>query len=210
MSHTLIPRNSIPLQIDFSDCVLSRQSLTIRSEAGFLAAGAALAAIDSCGQWLWGDYLAYAEKHGLKSVLDDLRADLHRSTIYSYAECARFFAPDDRHPDLSFTHHSAIMYNLGLDGSIVQAKKWLARAAADKMTVGDLREAMRKDQRKDENDPGPMRGVVHITDIQKVSRWTETVAVKDLAVEEADEIRKITGPLFSFLCELHRKPFGSP
>lgn len=197
-----------PLAIDFSDCILSRQSLTINSLAGFHAAGAALAALDSCGQWLWGDYFLYAEKHQLKSVLDEARSDLHRSTLYSHVETCRLFAPDDRHPDLSFSHHRAIMYMLGQEGAVLDAMKWLARAAKEKMTVGDLREAMREDQRKGEKDPGPMRGVVRITDFVKVSRWTETVATEDLDAEEKDEIRKSTGPLFAFLCKLHAVTFA--
>lgn len=203
-------RNSEQISLDVSECVLSRNSLTIRSENGFLQAGTALACMDSCSQWWWGDYLVYAEKHHLISVLESARADLHRSTIYSYVECARLYTPEDRHPDLSFGHHAAIMYMIGQDGTVAQAKKWLARAAEEKMTVGELREVMRDDQRKGEKDPGPMRGVVRITDFYKISRWTETVTTKDLAVEEADEIRKTTGPLFVFLCELHRKPFGAP
>lgn len=202
-------RISEQISLDVADCVLSRNSLTIRSSEGFQQAGTALACMDECSQWWWSDYLLYAEKHGLSSILDSARVELHRSTLYSHVETGRLFAPEDRHPDLSFTHHRAIMYALGQDASVAAAKKWLLIAAEKKMTAGDLREAMRADARKDEKDPGPMRGVVRITDFVKVSRWAETVRTKDLAAEEADEIRKSTGPLFTFLCELHRKPFGS-
>ena len=193
--------------LTMADCVLSRNSLAIANEEGFHQAGAALAAMDSCSQWWWGDYLLFAEKNNLKSVLDAAHADLHRSRIQCYVECARLFAPEDRNPALTFTHHEAVMYILGDQGTVTQAKRWLARAVAEKMTVGELREAMRIDKRKGENDPGPMRGVFRITDFIKVSRWSETVKVADLPKEEADEIRKTTEPLFNFLCELHRKSF---
>lgn len=212
---TALAKRSDRIELDVSDCLLTRNSLAISSEAGFMQAGLALACMDSCSQWWWGDYLLYAEKHNLKTVLDSARGDLHRSTINSYVECARLYSPEDRHPDLSFSHHSAIMYILGVDGTVQQAKKWLKIAAVigedgRQMTVGELREKMRAHGRKDEQDPGPMRGVVRITDIIKLERWTETVCVKDLPDTEAQEIRKSTGSLFAFLCELHRKPFSGP
>lgn len=196
-----------PLRLDTADCVLTKNSLLIHSEPGFITANLTLANIDSCSQWWWGDLILYAEKHNLKTVLDDARADLHRSTLYSYVETARLFAPEDRHPDLTFHHHYAITYILGPDGTVEQGKKWLKRAAKEQLSVGSLREAMRQDQRKDENDPGPMRGQVRLTDFTKISRWAETVKTKDLPDIQAEEIRRSTGPLFQFLCELHRKPF---
>lgn len=202
--------NSELVSLDISECILARNSLTIRSGSGFKQAGDALASMDECSQWWWADYFLYAEKHHLVSVLESARADLHRSTLFSHVETGRLFAPNDRNPHLSFSHHRAIMYLLGRDGSVAEARKWLARAASEEMTVGDLREAMRADQRKGEKDPGPMRNVIRITDFVKVSRWTETIATEDLAVEEADEIRKSTGPLFAFLCKLHAKPFAAP
>lgn len=186
---------------------LTRNSLTILSDEGFSVVGRTLAEIDSCSQWFWGDYLLYAEKHNLKSVLESARSDLHRSTIQSYVECARLYAPEDRHPTLSFSHHAAVMYILGQEGTVEEAKVWLAKAADRELTVGELREAMRANMRVGDGDPGPMRGVVRITDFVKISRWAETVHVKDLAETEASEIRRSTEPLFQFLCEIHRKPF---
>lgn len=200
--------NSELITLDVSECVLSRNALTIRSEAGFLQAGVALASMDECSAWWWSDYLIFAEKHHLTSILESAHADLHRSTLYSHVETGRLFAPEDRHPDLSFSHHRAVMYMLGKDGTVLEAMKWLQRAASEEMTVGDLREAMRADARKGEKDPGPMRGVVRITDFVKVSRWTETIVTEDLDAEQKDEIRTATGPLFAFLCKLHSAPFA--
>lgn len=195
------------ISLDLPGCYLSRNSLSIDGPEAFARVGLALALIDSCSQWWWGDYLLYAERNNLKSILDSARADLHRSTIQSYVECARLYAPDDRHADLSFSHHAAVMYILGMEGTVEEAKKWLVRAAAGELTVGELREAMRADKRTGEQDPGPMRGVVRITDFVKISRWAETVHARDLGETEASEIRRSTEPLFAFLCEIHRKPF---
>lgn len=205
MPNALTP--SKPIDLGCLDCVLGRNSLLIANEAGFQQAGAMLVQIDSCSQWWWGDYLAHAETHGFKSVLDQARSDLHRSTIYSYKECARFYAPEDRHPELSFGHHVAVMYCLGVDAVVKEAKTWLNLAATGGLTVGELREQIRASRRAGENDPGPMRGVVRITDFVKVSRWSENVKAADLEPQQAEELRKSTGSLFTFLCELHRKPF---
>jgi hypothetical protein len=197
------------LIIPIPGCVARRQSLTITSEDGFKNAGRALAEFDSCSQWLWADYQLYAEKYGYRTVLEDSRPDLHHSTIRSYIDAGRFYAVKDRHPDLSFSHHAAVMYLLGLEASITDAKKWLARAAANKWTVGELREAVRTDKRRDEGDPGPMRGVVRITDFVKVSRFCASLHAEDLPPTEIDELRQSTGPLYQFLCEIHRPKFGS-
>jgi hypothetical protein len=195
------------LSIQVAGCVARRQSLTILSPEGFEAAGRALAEFDSCSQWLWSDYLSYAQEHGYKTVLDMARENLHRSTIYAYLDCGRFYPVADRHPELSFGHHQSVMYILGIKGSLASAKRWLARAAEKEWTVGELREAMRRDKRKDENDPGPMRGEVRITDFVKVSKWTATVKIKDFPPEQLKELRDATGPLFDFLCQLHRASF---
>lgn len=204
---SLLPEKSDRVALDVLGCIRTRNSLAILDPAAFDGVGRALALMDSCSQWWWGDYLLYAERHNLKSVLESARADLHRSTIQSYVECARLYAPEDRHPTLSFSHHAAVMYILGQEGTVEEAKVWLKKAAAGELTVGELREAMRANMRVGEGDPGPMRGVVRITDFVKISRWAETVHVKDLAETEASEIRRSTEPLFQFLCEIHRKPF---
>lgn len=186
---------------------LTTYSLTIEDPAVFDEVGFQLALIDTSIQWYWGDYLAYAERNGLKSVLDSRIPDLHRSRIYSYAECAAFYAPGDRKPELSFSHHEAVMYILGERATVPAAKKWLAIAAAKQMTVGEIREAMRQDMRKEEGDPGPRRGAVRLTDFMKISRWAEHTEPADLPAAQVDEIRKTTEPLFLFLCKLHRKSF---
>lgn len=204
---SLLAQKSERIALDVFGCVRTRNSLAIHDPSAFDGVGRALALMDSCSQWWWGDYLLYAEKHNLKSVLESARSDLHRSTIQSYVECARLYAPEDRHPVLSFSHHAAVMYILGQEGTVEEAKVWLAKAADRELTVGELREAMRANMRVGDGDPGPMRGVVRITDFVKISRWAETVHVKDLAETEASEIRRSTEPLFQFLCEIHRKPF---
>ncbi len=206
MSTALAKSDSISLEL--SGVTLTRHSLEIEDQQAFHRAGNALAAMDSCSQWWWGDYLLFAEKYDLGTVLDQQRPDLHHSTINSFIHAARFYAIKDRHPGLSFTHHQAVMYSLGEDGSITEARKWLERAASKKWTVGDLREAMRMEKRKSEGDPGPMRGVVRITDFVKISRFCATVKVAELPADEIAEIRRSSQPLFNFLCEIHRSKFG--
>ena len=99
------------------------------------------------------------------------------------------------------------MYILGVDADPAKAQKWLARAEEKNWTVGELREAMRTDNRRAENDPGPDRAIVRITDFVKISKWTAKIHAGDLPSSQIDEIRASTGPLLEFLLEVHRKPF---
>lgn len=164
--------------------------------------------MDSCSQWWWADYTIHGQRNGYRNILDLAHPDLHRNTIYKYVEVAQLFAPEDRHPGLSFSHHQAIRYILGPDAILKEAKKWLVRASVSDWTVGELREAMRKDGRKGENDPGPMRGHLSFVEFIKCSRLVENLKVSEIDEDQRDDLKKTTEPLFSFLCELHRKPFG--
>lgn len=195
----------IPLEL--ADVSMTRTSLVIANNEGFDRAGAALVAMDQCSQWWWGDYLLFAEKFNLRSVLDGTRTDLHRSTIYGYIEVARFYPPADRHSTLSFTYHRDIRYILGKNASLKEAKKWLAKAADREWTAGDLREAMRTSLRGDENDPGPARGAISISDFVKLSRWASEVEVAKIPDAQRDELRESTRPLWDFLCAIHRASF---
>jgi hypothetical protein len=196
----------IPLEL--ADVTMSRTCLVIANPEGFERAGAALVAMDECSQWWWGDYLLYAEKFNLRSVLDGSRSNLHTSTIWSCMEIARFYPPADRHPTLSFTHHRDVRYILGKSASLKEAKKWLKRAAEEEWTAGDLREAMRTAAREEENDPGPMRGAVSISDFVKLSRWASEIDPKKIPDAQRVELRESTRPLWDFLCDIHRAQFA--
>lgn len=204
MSTTIAKK--IPLEL--ADVVMSRTCLVISNPDGFERAGAALVAMDQCSQWWWGDYLLFAEKYNLRSVLDGSRANLHTSTIWSCMEVARFFPPADRHPVLSYTHHRDIRYILGKNGGLKEAKKWLTRAAENEWTAGDLREAMRESHRASENDPGPMRGAISMSDFVKLSRWASETDPTKIPDEQRTELRDSTRPLWDFLSIIHRAQFG--
>lgn len=196
------------VQLDFTGVILTENSLTITDQDSFDKVGVALARFDSSGSWYWADYLIYAEDNSLKTVLDSARADLHRSTILSYKDTGRFFAPKDRHPKLSFSHHSAVMYVLGTGATVDAAKKWLKIAYDDRMTVGELREAIRNSKRSGENDPGPIKGAIRITDFVKLSKWSSKVDVQDIPTEDVEQIRHSTESLFKFLCSIHQSAFN--
>lgn len=196
------------INLELPGVTLTDHSLEIADEDAFRRAGAALAAMDRYSQWWWGDYLLFGEKYDLPTVLDEARSNLHTSTIRSFRETARFFAPKDRFSDLYFNHHASAMYILGEDATVSEARKWLERARAKQWTVGELREAMRSSDRRSEGDPGPMRGIVRVTDFAKVSKFCSTVTASELTADEADELRRITHPLFDFLCQLHRPKFA--
>lgn len=198
-----------PLTPSFGDCRATRNSLEIFSEAGFYTAGAALAAWDETSQWLWGDYLLFAEKYDLKTVLDQADKNLHRSTLYAHKEVSRFFPPTSRRRELTFTHHREIRYILGADATLKDAKVWLNRAAENGWSCGELREAMRKSQRAEEQDPGPMRGVVSFADIAKVTRWAETIAdVREIPEAQVIELRETTKPLWHLMNKIHGATFS--
>lgn len=209
----MIPSVAIRIQkigIELAGVTLTDHSLEIHDEEAFHRAGVALAAMDRYSQWWWGDYLLFAEKFNLRSVLESARSNLHTSTLNSYIATARFFPVKDRFSDLYFNHHASAMYILGGDAKLVEAKKWLAKALAKKWTVGELREAMRTAGRRKEGDPGPMHGVMRITDFAKISRLCSTIRPNDLEAAEVDQIRESTQPLFDFLCEIHRPKFSLP
>lgn len=212
MTALLQKSEEVSVAVSGPGVVITANSLTILTEEGFDRVGHALARIGKIGPWMWADYLIYSERHGLRNVLETTPDLPHRNRIRDYVSTGQLFAPEDRHPALTFGHHDAINYQLSYEPGTIpdlkEAKEWLARAAASEWTVGELREAMRLDKRKGENDPGPMRGIVHFADFIKVSRWTETMRAADLPEEQAEDLRKSTAPLFGFLCELHRKPFA--
>src|SRR5579871_5957953 len=165
--------------------------------------------MDECSNWWWGDYLLFAEKFDLTTVLESARSSLHTNTIWSCKEVARFYPPADRAPNLSFTHHRDIRYILGKMATLKEAKKWLARAAEHGWTCGDLREQMRLAQRRAERDPGPMRDNVTISDFVKLSRRISEIDPEKIPDEQRDELRESTRPLWDFLCAIHRAQFQS-
>lgn len=195
--------------LELADVVLSATSLVITNEDGFHRAGAALVAMDECSNWWWGDYLLFAEKFDLTTVLESARSSLHTNTIWSCKEVARFYPPADRSPALSFTHHRDIRYILGRTATLKDAKKWLAKAAENGWTCGDLREQMRLAQRRSERDPGPMRDNVTISDFVKLSRRISEIDPDKIPDEQRDELRESTRPLWDFLCAIHRAQFQS-
>lgn len=192
----------IPLEL--VDVVLSETSLSIANAEGFRHAGAALLAMDKCYQWWWGDYLLYGEKYSLPGVLEGSRKSLRVSTIWSFMEIARFYPPSDRVASLTFTHHRDIRYILGPAAGLKEAKKWLAKAASNDWTCGDLREAMRTN----DGDPGPMRGAVSISDFVRLSRSISEINPEEITFEQREELRESTQPLWKFLCTIHRAQFS--
>lgn len=202
-------QKSDSLSLDLTGVTLTRNAMHIADEASYRRAAFALNTIDSCAAWWQGDALLYAELHNLKSFLEQGEKSLHATTIYGHIEVARLFAPADRHPGLSFSHHRAVRYHLGAGADLKEAKRWLVRASVKDWTVGDLREAMRLDDRKDEKDPGPMRGFVSIGDFAKVSRMVESIKIEEIPDYQRGELKKSTEPLFNFLCAIHRKPFDA-
>lgn len=197
---------NIPLEL--ANVTISRTSLVISNKDGFERAGAMLIAVEECSQWWWGDYLLFAEKFNLRSVLEGVRSSLGKSTIYGCMEIARFYPPADRHPTLSFTHHRDARYCLGKGASLKEAKKWLRRAFEGEWTAGDLREAMRTAARSEENDPGPMPGSISISDFVKLSRWASEIDARKIPEPQREELRESTRPLWDFLCEIHRTQFS--
>lgn len=194
--------------LNLEGCILTENSLTITDTESFIRAGHALSSFDSCGAWFWSDYLIFAEDHGMKSVLESARLDLHRSTLLSYVDVGRFFPASDRQLGLSFSHHQAALYVLGKGVTLDVAKSWLLRAREGNWTVGTLREKIRESKREDETDPGPMRGEIRITDFMKLSKWSSKLDMEELPDEDREEIRKASAPLFEMLRKIHQPLFN--
>lgn len=95
-------------------------------------------------QWLIGDWLAYGEAYQwgeTAAIAEALGRDV--STLYVYKSVAKSVQFLSRDKNLSFNHHKAVM-----KFSPETQAEWLAYARENKLSVNDLRQAIRDAERQ--------------------------------------------------------------
>lgn len=155
-----------------ADKVTSR-SMTLKKTATYQDVYVLVAALgimaDSAGFW-YGDVIRQAEaKWGEKYTHMLEVSGKSKGTLQNYVYMAENVAPDVRRDDLSEAHHYAVA---SIKGSNPQEraemqKAWLDRAANDQLTVTELREKMRTEERE-EYASSARKNIPHSSDPEEV------------------------------------------
>lgn len=155
-------------------------------------AGAWLQRVEGCRAWWWGDFLcAYCEHEMSKrrrapneylTPDDSEREYIHYTSRYAQAAgvdpetmkhwraVAAFFKPQQRHENLSWTHHAEAVFTL--KGDRASALRWLEKAAANGWSVSQLRAAIRLERERATGDHEP-RPALTVQDVLACARWAQ-------------------------------------
>jgi len=102
--------------------------------------GRHLGAISRCSQWWIGDWVLYGTAKWGEKYSDAARATGYDPrSLANMASMAHEFPSSRRRDNLTWSHHAAAA---GLDAS--EQDRWLDRAAAERLSVADLRLELRK------------------------------------------------------------------
>lgn len=126
----------------------------------WIAIGRRLGGISRCNQWWLGDWIRYgAGKWGARYVQAAKITGYDPRSLANMASIASAFELSRRREDLTWSHHAAVV-GLSQDSQ----DEWLARAAAKRWSVADLRievraaakrERVELDARADSASPKP-------------------------------------------------------
>jgi len=146
-------------------------------DAGALQeAGAFLQTVDACSAWWWGDYLAAYCGYEIKAEEDEhgpmdeitkgerLKkysatyagiAGKEPKTLAHYLSTSRFYAHSSRRrEELTFSHHVEAKEGSGGDEAV--ADQWLDAAVQNRWSHSELRAAIRKTKRAEQEPDEPM------------------------------------------------------
>lgn len=176
-------------------------------------AGAFLQTVDACSAWWWGDYLAaycgYEVKaeeaeHGPMDEItkgDRLKqytaryaaiAGKEPKTLWQYLWIARFYNFSCRQEELTWTHH--VEATVGAEGDLAKAQKWLDAAVNNRWSASELRAAIRKTKRAEQEPDEPMPQYVLPLELVQARRWgsahLESVAEADME-ELVAQVREV-------------------
>lgn len=183
-------------------------------------AGAFLQTVDACSAWWWGDYLAaycgYEVKaeeaeHGPMDEItkgDRLKqytaryaaiAGKEPKTLAHYLSTCRFYSNfSRRREELSFKHH--VEAHDGAGGDPAVADTWLDAAVKNHWSASELRAAIRKTKRAEQEPDEPMPQYVLPLELVQARRWgsAHLESVDEADMEElVAQVREV-GPLIEW------------
>lgn len=122
---------------------LTESSLTLRAETPIEAwqeIGQSLGRFGRSVKWLVGDWLVQGEAlYGERYAQGMDVTGYQYQTLMNLASVASKIAPEHRRPDLSHAHHAEV----AKFKTPAEQAHWLEKAAAEKLTVKDLRQQIR-------------------------------------------------------------------
>jgi len=105
----------------------------------WLVVGRRLGGVSRCNQWWLGDWVRYgAEKWGEKYTQAAKITGYDPRSLANMASIAAAFDSSRRRDDLTWSHHVAVAAL-----SEQEQERWLDRAAAERLSVADLRTELR-------------------------------------------------------------------
>jgi hypothetical protein len=121
---------------------LTRTQLAIPEDATaeeWMEIGNILLRMQGAIQWHLGDWLAYGEDHQWGETYQEVAAkyEYEVGTLWTYASIARAINPLIRNQGLSFSHHRLVA-KMAPD----EQKYWLERAAAERWSLAQMKEAI--------------------------------------------------------------------
>jgi hypothetical protein len=122
--------------------------------AEWAAAGRRLGAMGRCSQWGLGDWIRYGNsKFGERYSRAAGITGYDAQTLMNMVYVASRFAVSRRRENLSWSHHETVA---SLDPSVQD--EWLDRAAAERLSISDLRVELRNWRRRSTADVGEEDG----------------------------------------------------
>lgn len=181
--------------------------------------GAFLQAVDACSAWWWGDYLVAHCGYELKSeekengVLDEITrvnrekqysaryavmCDKEPKTLWHWKAVASFFNSSRRREELSQKHHVEAMN--GSEGDKAIADNWLDIAVDKNWSCSELRAAIRKSKRLENEPDEPLPQMVLPLQVVECGRWANIAKkrVDTMDIKEAAAIYAEMQPILAY------------
>lgn len=196
-------------------------------EGALVAAGAFLQAVDACAAWWWGDFLAAycgwslkkdesdaGSKFDALTAVDRLKhytaryaaiAGKEPKTLMMWKGVSEAFKSSRRREDLTWSHHAEVKF--GCDGDEAVEDNWLDLAEKHRWSVSQLRAAMRKTKRSEQEPDEPLPQLILPMEVVECRRYA-TAAIKrvdDMALEEARALLEELTPVLALAAALNRR-----
>lgn len=194
-------------------------------EATLVEAGAFLQAVDACSAWWWGDFLKEYCGFRLKAeigneAIDEITREqklrnygAHYSsicgrepkTLWHWKGVADFYESSRRREDLSHTHH--VEARDGSDGDKAVADNWLDQASANGWSASELRAAIRRSKRQEQEPDEPLPQLVLPMEIVECRRYAAATLqrVPTMEAAEAQALLAELEPVLAFAAALARR-----
>lgn len=197
-------------------CRFTKSGLIIDrvDEETLVAVGAYLQAVDACAAWWWGDFLAAfcgfrlkADEKDAGQKFDELTKQerlrnygaqyasicgKEPKTLWHWKGVAEFYESSRRREDLSWTHHVEAKDGSGGDKAV--ADNWLDLAEKNRWGVSELRAAIRRQKRAEQEPDEPMPQMILPMELVQARRYAST-AIKRVDDMELDEARALLAEL---------------